>query len=144
MKNEETETIAAICTGPGGAIAIVRISGPDAAGCAEKVWCASGKALHETPRVMRFGHALAPDGETCLAVFMPSPHSYTGENVAELHCHGGSFAPERLLNAVLSAGARMAEPGEFTRRAFLNGKMDLTQAEAVLDLIRARTADAAK
>lgn len=143
MRSDETDTIAAVCTGPGGALAIVRISGPDAAVCAEKVWCAPAPPLHAEPRRLRLGHALTPDGESCLAVFMPGPHSYTGEDVAELQCHGGSFAPERLLQAVLGAGARMAEPGEFTRRAFINGKMDLTQAEAVLDLIRARTAEAA-
>ncbi len=91
---------------------------------------------------MRLGHALSPAGETCLAVFMPGPHSYTGEDVVELQCHGGNFAPERLLKALLANGARLADPGEFTRRAFLNGKMDLTQAEAVLDIIQARTADA--
>ncbi|MBO5309111.1 MAG: tRNA uridine-5-carboxymethylaminomethyl(34) synthesis GTPase MnmE, partial [Lentisphaeria bacterium] len=91
---------------------------------------------------MRLGHALSPAGETCIAVFMPGPHSYTGEDVVELQCHGGNFAPERLLKALLANGARLADPGEFTRRAFLNGKMDLTQAEAVLDIIQARTADA--
>ncbi len=75
---------------------------------------------------------------------MPGPHSYTGEDVAEIHVHGGDFAPVRALNAVLDRGARMAEPGEFTKRAFLNGKIDLTQAEAVMDLIQAKTASAGK
>lgn len=137
------DTIAAVSTGPGGALAIVRISGPDSAEIAQHVWFSNGKKLHETPRKMRLGHVLGPAGETCMAVFLKGPHSYTGEDSVELQCHGGNSAPERLLEAVLRAGARMAAPGEFTRRAFLNGKMDLTQAEAVLDLIQARTREAA-
>lgn len=137
------DTIAAICTGPGGALAILRLSGPEAADVAAKLWFGNGPALTETPRKMRLGHALAPDGESCLAVYMPAPHSYTGDNVAEIQCHGGDFAPDRLLREALKNGARMAEPGEFTRRAFLNGRMDLTQAEAVLELIQARTEAAA-
>lgn len=136
------DTICAISTAPGGALAILRLSGPAAANIAEKVWFTTGRPLHETIRIMRLGHALSLQGETCIAVFMPGPHSYTGEDVVELQCHGGNFAPERLLKALLKNGARLADPGEFTRRAFLNGKMDLTQAEAVLDLIQARTADA--
>ena len=139
----ENETIGAIATGPGGALAIIRLSGPAAVDAAERVWFTGGDSLRATPRQVRLGHALHPEGEPCLAIFMQNPHSYTGEDVVELQCHGGSFAPERLLNALLQNGVRMAEPGEFTRRAFLNGKMDLTQAEAVLDLIQARTADAA-
>ncbi len=138
------DTIAAVSTAPGGALGIVRISGPAAAETAEKVCRISGKSLSQTPRKMRLGHLLSDDGETCLAVFMPGPASYTGEDVAEIQCHGGDIAPQRLLHAILANGVRMAEPGEFTRRAFINGKMDLTQAEAVLDLINARTAAAAR
>ena len=74
-----------------------------------------------------------------MAVVFRAPHSYTGEHMAEFHCHGGVLVASRLLEAVLHAEARAAEPGEFTRRAFLNGKMDLTQAEAVMDVIRAST-----
>ncbi len=139
--NLSNDTIAAIATAPGGALAIIRISGSNAVQTAEKVWFTNGKSLTETPRLMRLGHLLSRDGETCLAVYMKAPHSYTGEDVVELQCHGGSFAPERLIRAVIENGARMAEPGEFTRRAFINGKMDLTQAEAVLDLIQAQTAN---
>jgi len=87
-------------------------------------------------RVLHFGHILSLDGETCLAAYMPGPKSYTGEDVVEIQLHSGNFAPLRALDAVLQAGARSAEPGEFTKRAFLNGKIDLTQAEAVLDLIQ--------
>ncbi len=140
---QENETIAAVASGPGGAIAVIRISGSGAIDAAEKVWFTSGQPLRETPRMMRLGHAVTPDGEPCMAVFMPGPRSYTGENVVELQCHGGSFSPERLLGEVLKQNVRMAEPGEFTRRAFINGKMDLTQAEAVLDLIQAQTDAAA-
>ena len=74
-----------------------------------------------------------------MAVVFRAPRSYTGEDMAEFHCHGGVLVASRILGAVLRAGARAAEPGEFTRRAFLNGKMDLTQAEAVMDVIRAST-----
>lgn len=136
------DTICAISTGPGGALAILRISGPDAVSAAEKVWFSPGRSLQDTNRMMRLGHALSAAGEPCIAVFMRGPNSYTGEDVVELQCHGGNYAAERLLQALLKNGVRMADPGEFTRRAFLNGKMDLTQAEAVLDLIQARTADA--
>ncbi len=80
---------------------------------------------------------LALGGEPSLAVHMPEPRSYTGEDVVEIHCHGGALAPKRLLEAALRSGARLAGPGEFTRRAFVNGKLDLTQAEAVADLITA-------
>ncbi len=79
-----------------------------------------------------------------MAVYMPGPASYTGEDVVEIQCHGGEYAPKRMLGEVLRAGARLAEPGEFTRRAFLNGKMDLTQAEAVADLISARSESAGR
>ena len=79
-----------------------------------------------------------------MAVYMPAPASYTGENVVEIQCHGGEYAPRRMLERILRAGARSAEPGEFTRRAFLNGKMDLTQAEAVADLIAAKNDSAGR
>lgn len=136
MKKTDFDTIAAICTGPGGSIGIVRISGPEAKRILSSLWegrfdpCAS-------PRVMRFGRLKTEGREPCLAVCMPAPHSYTGEDVAELHCHGGTYAPRALLRLALRSGARLAENGEFTRRAFLNGKLDLTQAEAVMELISA-------
>ena len=142
MFEHENDTIAAICTGTGGAVSVIRISGPRALDAVRAVW--SGKRMPgpDCPRTMLYGHlASGADeggaGEPSLAVFMPAPRSFTGEDVAEIHCHGGSFAARRALRMVLQAGARLAQNGEFTRRAFLNGKIDLTQAEGVLDLINA-------
>ena len=143
MFDHENDTIAAVCTGTGGAVSIIRISGPRALDVVRAVW--RGKRLPgpDCPRVMLYGRLVSGDkdeagtGEPSLAVFMPGPHSFTGEDVAEIHCHGGSFAARRALRLALGAGARLAQNGEFTRRAFLNGKLDLTQAEGVLDLINA-------
>jgi tRNA modification GTPase len=138
----ENDTIAAICTGTGGAIGIIRISGPRALEALRRVWHGKRMPGPECPRLMVYGKIISGTdedggGEPSLAVFMPGPHSFTGEDVAEIHCHGGSFAARRALRLVLQAGARLAQNGEFTRRAFLNGKLDLTQAEGVLDLINA-------
>ena len=141
MFEHENDTIAAVCTGTGGAVSIVRISGPRALDAVRTVWRGRRMPGPDCPRVMLYGHIVsgseAGAGEPSLAVFMPGPHSFTGEDVAEIHCHGGSFAARRALRLVLQAGARLAQNGEFTRRAFLNGKLDLTQAEGVLDLINA-------
>ena len=141
MFEHENDTIAAICTGTGGAVGIIRISGPRALEAVRSVWRGKRMPGPEYPRVMLYGHIAsengAGQGEPSLVVFMPGPHSFTGEDVAEIHCHGGSFAARRALRLVLQAGARLAQNGEFTRRAFLNGKLDLTQAEGVLDLINA-------
>lgn len=134
------DTIAAISSPPGeGAVAVLRLSGPQAATIAGALFHGRTKSL--TPRVLHFGTFRDETGkldEGLLAVF-PGPRSYTGEDMAEIHCHGGVLVAARMLEAVLGQGARAAEPGEFTRRAFLNGKMDLTQAEAVMDVIRAST-----
>ena len=141
----KNDTIAALCTAPGGALAIIRISGAGALAAASRVWSSRQPLSAGHPRRLTFGHAVCEDGsrgESCMAVYMPGPASYTGEDVVEIQCHGGEFAPKRMLEQVLHAGARLAEPGEFTRRAFLNGKMDLTQAEAVADLISARSESA--
>ena len=141
MFEHENDTIAAICTGTGGAVGIIRISGPRSLEVVRSVWRGKRMPGPDFPRVMLYGHIVsgsgAGEGEPSLAVFMPGPHSFTGEDVAEIHCHGGSFAARRALRLVLQAGARLAQNGEFTRRAFLNGKLDLTQAEGVLDLINA-------
>ena len=148
-KSSDHDTIAALCTAPGGALNILRISGPDALAIGKQVW--KGKQIPGKSNARKMllgkvcGQANDPaSGEPCLAVFLPGPGSYTGEDTVELHCHGGAFAPRRLLQAVLNAGARSAGPGEFTKRAFLNGKMDLTQAEAVADLIASKTESAAR
>lgn len=148
-KSSDSETIAALCTAPGGALNIIRISGPDALRAGNRVWQGRQPLGPDNARIMLLGKVcripeVKNSGEPCLAVFMPGPASYTGEDTVELHCHGGSFAPQRLLRAVFDSGVRPAEPGEFTKRAFLNGKMDLTQAEAVADLIAAKTDSAAR
>jgi len=145
----EEDTIAAIATPPGeGGIAIVRISGVAAENIATKIFArAHGKNGRLTSH--RLYHGAIHDPKTngkvdeVLLAIMREPRSYTGEDVVEIHCHGGGFVVRKILGMALSQGARLAEPGEFTKRAFLNGKMDLSQAEAVLDLIRARTDKAA-
>lgn len=141
------DTIAAIATPIGsGGIAILRISGADAVAVAGRVVSARNKKsvdrwenhkmilcqVHQTdcPKQMI---------DQALVVIMRAPHSYTGEDVVEIHCHGGFLAADRILNQLLTAGARLAEAGEFTRRAFLNGKTSLNEAEAVMDLIDARS-----
>ena len=141
--NTFDDTAASLCTAPGGAISIIRITGRNALDIAEKVW--QGKSSlrkKENCRKVLLGKTIAGE-EPCIAFYMKAPHSYTGDDTVELQCHGGSIAPGRLLKAVLDAGARQAEEGEFTRRAFLNGKLDLSQAEAVADLIGAKSNAAA-
>jgi tRNA modification GTPase len=136
------DTIAAISTPPGeGAIAVIRISGPAAVAIAERLFNPANPMSLLRERVLRFGCFRNQDGklDEGMAVVFRAPRSYTGEDMAEFHCHGGVLVASRILEAVLRADARAAEPGEFTRRAFVNGKMDLTQAEAVMDVIRAST-----
>ena len=159
-------TIAAISTAYGEAgIGIVRMSGPDSLNVLRKVFVPgragqlqNGAAAYDSaalvpgsaqswsphPRHMYFGRIVDPkDGrvvDECLAVFMPGPQSYTGEDVAEVQCHGSVLSYKKILALMLQNGAQPAEPGEFTKRAFLNGRMDLAQAEAVIDLIKARSA----
>lgn len=131
-------TIAAISTAYGeSGIGIVRMSGPDAISIAEKVFA---KKLEN--RRMILGKVTDEKGtviDEVLAVLMKGPHSYTGEDVVELQCHGGLLSTKAILELLLRSGAVMAERGEFTKRAFLNGRMDLSQAEAVIDLIKARS-----
>ena len=144
------DTIAAVATGAGvSAIGVLRVSGPAAIAAAEAVFRPrDGRPLSaHAPRALVRGSLLGPDGETvddCLAVFFPAPHSYTGEDCAEFHCHGSPIVLRLGLQALFAQGARQAGPGEFTRQAFLNGKLDLTEAEAVMDLIDAESAAAAK
>ncbi|MBS3902767.1 MAG: tRNA uridine-5-carboxymethylaminomethyl(34) synthesis GTPase MnmE [Anaplasmataceae bacterium] len=139
-------TIAAIATPPGeGGVAIIRISGSQALDIAAKVF---SKSIHMlSSHTVSFGKFLNHQGNAIdegLALVMRAPKSYTGENVVEFHCHGGHLISRHLLDAVLFAGAKMAEPGEFTRKAFLNGKLDLAQAEAVQSLIAAKNTLALK
>jgi tRNA modification GTPase len=137
------DTIAAIATAPGeSGVAVVRISGPVAREIAERVFRRTGgRGL--SPGRLVYGRVVDPaTGEPldeAMACYLPGPRTYTREDTAELHCHGGLVAPRRVLAALLAAGARAAEPGEFTLRAFLNGRIDLAQAEAVLDVVQART-----
>lgn len=142
------DTIAAIATARGaGGIAIVRISGANAQSILEKVFVpASGSKVFESHRLM-YGHAVDASGQ-CLdevmAVFMQAPRTYTREPVAEIQCHGGSISAQNVLSSILNCGARMAMPGEFTRRAFENGRIDLSRAEAVMQLIGANSQAAAR
>lgn len=146
MVNENPETIAAAATPPvPSAIGIVRISGSDALQLLRQVF-RPAKGGRFRPRRMTFGSIYTRDGlriDEGLAVYMPGPASYTGEDTAEIYCHGSPGIEAALLDALLAAGARQAEPGEFTRRAFLNGRMDLSQSEAVIDLIESETKAAA-
>lgn len=139
-----SDTIAAISTPYGkGGIALIRVSGDDAVAVAGRVFRAkSGRSLTDTPAGRAVYGDLYADGvriDDGIVTVFRAPSSYTGEDTAELSCHGGILLSERLLTAVLAAGARPAGPGEFTRRAFLAGKMSLTEAEAVIDLIDARS-----
>jgi tRNA modification GTPase len=140
----EYDTIAAIATPPGqGGVAIVRVSGPLAEASARKIFVLANHKKALVSHHLYVGHIIEPvTGKSIdqgLLTIMRAPHSYTGEHVAEIHCHGGSFLSRRILFALLSQGVRLAQPGEFTKRAFLNGRLDLSQAEAVLDLIQAKS-----
>lgn len=145
-----TDTIAAAATAMGSAgIGIIRISGTDAFAVLEKVFRPKNekKVMSEQPGyTMHYG--MAVDGEQVLdevlVMLMRGPHSYTAEDTAEIDCHGGRLVIQKILEAVLKNGARAAEPGEFTKRAFLNGRMDLSQAEAVMDLIQSKNEMALK
>lgn len=135
-------TIVAIASPPGmGAVALLRLSGPDAFAIAARSF--RGRPLAQwVPRSQHFGRIVAADGcvvdEVLLTAF-PGPGSFTGEDVVEIACHGGIIVTKRILGVILAAGAEPAGPGEFSERAFLNGKMDLTRAEAIMDLISAQT-----
>lgn len=141
------DTICAPATVPGtGAIAIIRMSGKDSFRIADKVVSCKGSTISETEGYkLRYGVALEADGtdlDTVLVSVFRSPHSYTGEDSVEISCHSSKFIVERLLQRLVDSGARMAGPGEFTQRAFVNGKMDLAQAEAVADVISSQNAAA--
>ncbi|MGD8700318.1 MAG: tRNA uridine-5-carboxymethylaminomethyl(34) synthesis GTPase MnmE [Gemmatimonadales bacterium] len=134
------DTIAAIATAPGrSAIAIIRVTGPRVPGMVDRIL--GGTLPARSPVLRWLTHPSTEDRvDRVLATRFPAPRSYTGEDMLELSCHGGPLNPQLVLDAVLAAGARQAEPGEFTRRAYLNGKLDLLQAEAILDLVDGRSA----
>ena len=140
----QEETISAVITALGeGAVGIVRISGENALAVGEKMFrAASGKKLVEyAPNTLVYGHVYEEDSliDEVLAVYMKAPRSYTAEDVVEIQCHGGVQSLKKILELSYKEGARPAEPGEFTKRAFLNGRIDLTQAEAVMDIIKSRS-----
>lgn len=141
--NATTETIVAIATAPGrGGVGVVRLSGPKSADIASRICGPLAK-----PRFAAFKHFRADDGEIIdsgIALYFPGPASFTGEDVVELQGHGSPLVMDRLCQRAIELGARMARPGEFSERAFLNGKMDLAQAEAVADLIESSTEQAAR
>lgn len=140
------ETISGIATAPGeGGIGIIRMSGSLAVKIANQIFAGvkGKKAIDVTSRQIAYGNIVEPETkkivDEVLLLIMHGPKSYTREDVVEIHCHGGPVPMKRILELTLQYGARMAEPGEFTKRAFLNGRLDLSQAEAVIDIIRAKT-----
>lgn len=150
-KSNITDTIAAIATPPGeGGIAVVRLSGKESFGIAGKIFYRDKGLAHGfdpasvESHTVHFGYIAGSGGllDEGLLTLFKSPHSYTGEDVVEISCHGGSYIASKLLTKLIGEGARLATPGEFTKRAFLNGKLDLSQAEAVADLIRSKTESA--
>jgi len=139
----EFDTITAISTPKGeGAIAIVRLSGDEAVQIANKLFKEKDLNIVDS-HTIHYGHLVDPSTETIVEEVMVSvlraPKTFTREDVVEINCHGGIYSVNKVLELVLSSGARLAEPGEFTKRAFLNGRIDLSQAEAVMDLIRSKT-----
>ncbi len=150
MKKMQLDTIAAISTPMGeGAIAIVRLSGKKAIAIADRVFRSpNNKCLKEmSSHTIHYGHIVDPNNqdqlvEEVMVSVMKAPKTFTREDIVEINCHGGLVSVNRVLQLILTNGARLAEPGEFTKRAFLNGRIDLSQAEAVMDLIRAKTDEA--
>lgn len=144
------DTIAAISTPLGeGGIGIVKISGCDSFKLAKKIFQYShnNKSGYPKPRHLYHGHIVDTSGnaiDEVLISFMPAPHTYTREDIVEINCHSGILALRAVLKLALASGARLADPGEFTKRAFLNGRIDLAQAEAVMNIIRARSEQAVK
>ncbi len=135
-------TIAAIATPAGeGGIAVIRVSGPEAVLVCDRAFAGKKKLADAKTHTLSYGY-ITYDGKVLdevLVAVMRAPRSFTGEDVVEINCHGGSFVTRSVLSAILASGAVMASPGEFTKRAFLNGKLDLSQAEAVIDLIQAES-----
>lgn len=140
------DTISAIATALGvGSIGVIRLSGPDSLAIVDRIFTGREKPGKDNARKLLYGHILDRKGQPideALAVYMPGPHSYTGEDVCEIQCHGGRQALQEILSLTYQAGARPAEPGEFTKRAFLNGRLDLAEAESVMDIINAKSRQA--
>ncbi|MDP5276076.1 tRNA uridine-5-carboxymethylaminomethyl(34) synthesis GTPase MnmE [Chengkuizengella axinellae] len=139
-----SDTIAAISTPLGeGGIAMIRISGPEAVSITDTIFFAKKKCSEMQTHTVQYGFIKEPDSglkvDEVLLTVMLAPKSFTKENVVEISCHGGLISVKKILELLLRYGARLAEPGEFTKRAFLNGRIDLTQAEAVIDLIRSKS-----
>jgi tRNA modification GTPase len=144
----DVDTIAAVVTAPGeGGVAIIRVSGPRAFEISDKIFsCSAPPPSQRKGGTFVFGRVVDASGspiDEAIMLIMRAPHSYTREDTIEIQCHGGPVLTRKILQRALEAGARAAEPGEFTKRAFLNGRIDLAQAEAVADLIRARSDRAA-
>ena len=143
MQDLFDDTICAPATARGGAIAVIRVSGPEALSCVDTVFHGRSPLAAAPGYTLHYGEIREADGtsldDVVVSVFR-APRSYTGENTAEIACHGSDYIVSRILSLLLENGAKMAVPGEFTRRAYLHGKMDLSQAEAVADLIAAQTA----
>lgn len=140
MRTSDIDTIVAIATAQGqGAIGIVRLSGPDAIVLADQCFQGHTRLIDVTPRILTYGKFVSSgqDLDEILASVMYGPNSYTGEDTVEFNCHGGPLILRRVVEALVLLGARLALPGEFTKRAFLNGKLDLSQAQAVADMIAA-------
>ena len=139
------DTIAAISSAVGEAgIGIVRLSGKEAINIANRVFkgVKNKELIQAENRKLNYGHIIDEEGriiDEVLIVYMKAPYTYTREDVVEIYCHGGIIPVRKVLELLLRKGARLAEPGEFTKRAFLNGRLDLSQAEAVIDIIRAKT-----
>ena len=141
---QEFDTIAAISTPPGeGAISIVRLSGSDALSIASQVFQTKTPLMAVPSHTIHYGHIINPSDQQLvdevMVTVLKAPRTFTREDIIEINCHGGIVVTNQILQTVLRQGARLAEPGEFTKRAFLNGRIDLSQAEAVMDLIRAKT-----
>lgn len=138
----QNETICASATPAGGAITVIRVSGDNAIKIADKIFRGKAKLSETTPNCIRYGEIVDADGtivdDVLISVFK-SPNSYTGENSIEISCHGSMYITKSIIKLLVDNGCKLAQPGEFTQRAFLNGKMDLSQAEAVADLIAAST-----
>lgn len=145
MKDSHDSTICAPASARGGAISVIRVSGDDAIACVDRIFKGHRALADADGYTLHYGTVIEADGtpldDVVVSVFR-APYSYTGENAAEIACHGSDYIVSRILALLLENGAKMAAPGEFTQRAFLHGKMDLSQAEAVADLIAAQTAAA--